>query len=761
MKRIVGLIIILVFISGFLGLLNKSKIADDQVVSPNLIANSSLEIKSSNAQLPMAWKKGGYGTNTRVFTYPVAGQEGMNAAKISISKYKNGDAKWFFDDVIVKPNTSYKLTLYYKSTVTTEVDLRYTLANKKFKYIPLGNPEASVDWAKKEYVFKTPANAKSLTVFHLIAKNGDLIIDNFSLSEIVDGSNPSPTAIASSSPSLAPTPTPVVTLPPTPTPVPTTQPTISPTNAPTVIPTVVPTATPTPLQTSTPTPVVTLAPTLPPTPTPVPTTQPTVSPTNAPTVVPTATILPTEVPSITPDPSSTPTSTPAETTSPTPDVTATPIQTASPTPDATVSPTATPSPSPEPTLLPTASPTASATAIPTFTPSPTPVATPSPSVQPTLSPEPNMILNGSVESASTDGLNPLNWSRGGWGTNIANLSYPAESADGNKGLKVELTGYTDGDAKWWFDEVSVLPNTTYSFTDSYKSNITSDLTIQYRNTSNVLSYVWLATPNVSPEWTTVTYTFTTPSDVSSLTIFHSIAAVGWLVTDNYKLNEVASNKFNQGMLSFNFDDGYLSVYQNAIPMLNNAGMKSTQYIIAETLGGGFSGYVNAAQVISMQAQGHEIGAHSNTHADLTLSSPAELLNEVSGSKNTLENAGVNIISSFAYPYGNYNAAVIQALVSAGYEAGRSAYPDSENYKDTNKYELRVVDVQLLTPVSTVKSWIDQAIANRSWVILMYHQIDNSGDQYSTLPANLQEVINYAKSTGILVVTNKQGVALMN
>ncbi|MBP9758764.1 polysaccharide deacetylase family protein, partial [Candidatus Dojkabacteria bacterium] len=171
--------------------------------------------------------------------------------------------------------------------------------------------------------------------------------------------------------------------------------------------------------------------------------------------------------------------------------------------------------------------------------------------------------------------------------------------------------------------------------------------------------------------------------------------------------------------------------------------------------------VNAAQVLAMQAQGHEIGAHSNSHADLTLSTPTDLANEVDGSKTALENAGVNFISSFAYPYGNYNNAVIQALVNAGYEAGRGAYPDGENYKDTNKYELRVVDVQLLTPVATVKTWIDQAIANKSWVILMYHQIDSGGDQYSTLPQNFQEIVNYAQSVGIMVVTNRQGVALMN
>jgi hypothetical protein len=74
--------------------------------------------------------------------------------------------------------------------------------------------------------------------------------------------------------------------------------------------------------------------------------------------------------------------------------------------------------------------------------------------------------------------------------------------------------------------------------------------------------------------------------------------------------------------------------------------------------------------------------------------------------------------------------------------------------------LLIVDVQLATPVATVKMWIDNAIAHKSWVILMFHQIDNGGDQYSTLPANLQEIINYVKTKGVLTVINRQGLQLM-
>lgn len=768
MKKLVAILNFVAITLGIYAVLNTPRVAEAQVYGPNLITNPSLEIETSTS-LPQGWQKGGYGTNTATFTYPTAGQDSQKAAKVSISKYASGDRKWYFDDVVVKPNTKYIFSSYYKSNTNSEVDVRYTNKSNKQTYLGLSNLGTSNnEWKKNEIIFTTPSNVKSLTIFHIIGSKGEITIDNYSLYEVpVLSPTPSSTPVQSTkSPTFVPTATSVSTSTPTVTISPTFTPTVGPTltPTPTVIPTSIPTATvsatnnptivPTNLPTSTPVQPTEL-PTINPTPTLTPTVGPTLTPTINPTIVPTftPTSVPTIEPTIIPTATANPTSTPMQTTSPTDLPTSTPVVTVLPSPTLLSTPT----------LLPTmtASPTATASTTPTLTPSPS--VAPSSSPTPTATPVNNggMILNGSVEQLSTDGQNPLNWSRGGWGTNTSVFTYPAEASDGQKGIKVELTAYTNGDIKWWFDEVAVQPNTLYSFSDSYKSNVSSNVTIQYKLSNGTYSYVWLADLAPSANWTDFSTSFTTPNDVVSMTVFHSIASVGWLVTDNFKLNLAPTNKFDQGMVSFNFDDGYLSVYQNAIPMLNAANIKSTQYIISETLAGDFSGYVNAAQVLAMQAQGHEIGAHSVTHADLILSTPTDLTNEVSGSKLALESAGVNIISSFAYPYGDYNSAVIQALISAGYEAGRGAYPDGENYKDTNKYELKVVDVQNSTPVETVKAWVDQAVANKSWVIFMYHQIDNGGDQYSTTPTKLQEEINYVVSKGVKTVTNKQGVALMN
>ena len=38
---------------------------------------------------------------------------------------------------------------------------------------------------------------------------------------------------------------------------------------------------------------------------------------------------------------------------------------------------------------------------------------------------------------------------------------------------------------------------------------------------------------------------------------------------------------NRGLVSINFDDGYQSMYDNGLPILDAAGLKSTQYIITQ------------------------------------------------------------------------------------------------------------------------------------------------------------------------------------
>lgn len=161
--------------------------------SLNLIQNPSLEIVGMNGD-PEDWFRGGWGTNTRKFTYPVAGFDGIIAGKVEVTSYTNGDAKWYFEDVPVTPGKVYTLSHGYKANVPTQVMVRFqTPLGIAYKYLTTLPPAST--WTTSSIDITAPADATALTVFHMLVSVGVLEIDTYALgikSDPVSSPSPSP-----------------------------------------------------------------------------------------------------------------------------------------------------------------------------------------------------------------------------------------------------------------------------------------------------------------------------------------------------------------------------------------------------------------------------------------------------------------------------------------------------------------------------------------------------------------------------------------
>lgn len=155
-------------------------------ISQNRIINPGLETENaSNTASPDRWEQGFWGENDAVFSYPVAGAGSERAAKIEISAYSSGDAKWYFNDVAVSPRERYVFSDHYFSDVPSDVVARYTLENGDYKYAYLGTAVVSSEWTGySTSPFNVPPGAVSVTIFHLIRSTGALSIDNASLVEL-------------------------------------------------------------------------------------------------------------------------------------------------------------------------------------------------------------------------------------------------------------------------------------------------------------------------------------------------------------------------------------------------------------------------------------------------------------------------------------------------------------------------------------------------------------------------------------------------
>jgi len=368
----------------------------------------------------------------------------------------------------------------------------------------------------------------------------------------------------------------------------------------------------------------------------------------------------------------------------------------------------------------------------------------------------NLIANPSLETKNGDV--PSGWTQGTWGTNDASFEYPVSGHSGDRAAHVVVSSYTDGDAKWFFDDVKVSSGKSYAFSDWYRSDTLTDVTARYTMTDGSYGYVWLGSASASSSWTSFSKTFTVPAGAVSVTVFHLIASVGRLSVDDFSIEpQDAAPVLSEGMVSFSFDDGFLSVYE-ALPILDAAGIRSTQAIVTGYFG--YDGYVNESQVRDMAARGHEIASHTRTHAHLTRLSTAELESEVAGSKNDLAGLGISA-TSFVYPYGEYDQTVVEAVRAAGYVAARSV---DEGYNDADADPYLIRDRHITSDVTfdTVKGWIDTASESGQWLVLEMHaQTADPSVYYGNDPDLLRRIVEYVRSRNVKTVTLGEGAATLD
>ncbi|MCL4238995.1 MAG: polysaccharide deacetylase family protein [Anaerolineae bacterium] len=115
-----------------------------------------------------------------------------------------------------------------------------------------------------------------------------------------------------------------------------------------------------------------------------------------------------------------------------------------------------------------------------------------------------------------------------------------------------------------------------------------------------------------------------------------------------------------------FDDGYADAYTQAFPLLREAGMVGTFFVVTEWLDNRQAGYLTWDQAREMAAAGMAIESHSRSHPDLTDGCDYDCrVYQVLGSAETIA-AEIGVRPRFfCYPGGRYDAAIFAVLEGAG------------------------------------------------------------------------------------------------
>jgi hypothetical protein len=74
--------------------------------------------------------------------------------------------------------------------------------------------------------------------------------------------------------------------------------------------------------------------------------------------------------------------------------------------------------------------------------------------------------------------------------------------------------------------------------------------------------------------------------------------------------------------------------------------------------------------------------------------------------------------------------------------------------------LRTEQVDYTTTLAEFEAKVDAARRDKTWVIFMFHQVDNTGEYYSVTPMQFQRMIDYLKASHAHVVTLQEGLREM-
>ncbi len=250
--------------------------------------------------------------------------------------------------------------------------------------------------------------------------------------------------------------------------------------------------------------------------------------------------------------------------------------------------------------------------------------------------------------------------------------------------------------------------------------------------------------------------------MSMIERFRKLPFIATLLLGTLHASAFAAQPFEQGMVTITLDDGWSTQYTKARPALNARNIPATYALITQALAQGWGGYMSIAQAQTLVTEGNGIASHTLTHPDLTTLSAPELESELGDSRDWLvTNLGLTSVPDFVIPYGLYDANVL-AAIRQHYGSSRTVNA-GRNFRDTLVYELRGNDVARNVPVSTVRGWIDQALVEKSWLILVFHEfVDGTptrDTQYRT--SNFTAILNYLQTRGARTVTLSQGLALMD
>ena len=142
----------------------------------------------------------------------------------------------------------------------------------------------------------------------------------------------------------------------------------------------------------------------------------------------------------------------------------------------------------------------------------------------------------------------------------------------------------------------------------------------------------------------------------------------WLKDNGYETvscDDFVAGRVNPKSVIITFDDGHISAYTQALPILQLFEYQATFFLVSRFVGQ--DNYLNRKHIREMQEAGMRFESHSMTHPYLLTLGRKVMEKEIRESKLEIEQITGDSVHHFCIPYGFYNRELLHCIKDAGYQ----------------------------------------------------------------------------------------------
>jgi peptidoglycan/xylan/chitin deacetylase (PgdA/CDA1 family) len=216
------------------------------------------------------------------------------------------------------------------------------------------------------------------------------------------------------------------------------------------------------------------------------------------------------------------------------------------------------------------------------------------------------------------------------------------------------------------------------------------------------------------------------------------------------------------IVSLTFDDADADNFQAATDLRQN-GLPATFYVPSGLVGS--AAHMTWEQLLTLQADGHEIGGHTLHHVNIGDMDATSRRQEVCADRQNLLDHGFKPVS-FAYPFGGYDQAAKQIVRECGYADARTIGAGPEHTPIPDLYALRAFPYIVSdTEFGKLQRYVAATRKEGGgWVILTFHHVCDGCDYFAVRPDVLAKFVHWLaeqQSLGRLQVKTVGAVVLGN